>query len=176
MLIGLIGKKKSGKDTFADYIINKYNFHKLTFADPLKEICKYLFFLNNDQLYNQEIKEIKIEKWNLSPREIFQKVGTDLFRNNFDLDFWTKQFEIRYGEIIKNNPNVICSDVRFQNEADLIKSLGGVLIYIDRQTDNNDNHESEKINIKNYDYYIENNDSKENFYKKINDIYVNIII
>ncbi|GAA2230353.1 hypothetical protein N1031_07005 [Herbiconiux moechotypicola] len=36
-LIGLIGKKRSGKDTFADALVAEGGFVKIAFADPLKE-------------------------------------------------------------------------------------------------------------------------------------------
>jgi len=35
VLIGLVGKSKAGKDTFADYI----GWQKYSFASPLKQIC-----------------------------------------------------------------------------------------------------------------------------------------
>jgi len=171
MIIGLVGKKFSGKDTCADYIISRYGFYKLTFAHALKEICRYLFLLDEKQLYDPSLKEQKIETWNLSPREIFQKIGTDLFRNHFDKDFWVKQFELRFMELSRSGKkNIVCSDCRYQNEADLIKKLGGTIILIRRNNiDNNDDHESEKLDIKNIDYIFENDQSLQNLYSQIDD-------
>ena len=41
-LIGLLGRKRVGKDTVADYLINNYNFTKHAFANPIKEVLKIM--------------------------------------------------------------------------------------------------------------------------------------
>ncbi len=40
MIIGIFGKKGHGKDTIADYLVDNYNFHKLSYAEPIKKICR----------------------------------------------------------------------------------------------------------------------------------------
>lgn len=172
MIIGLVGKKFSGKDTCAGHLIVHYHFKKLTFAQALKDVCQYLFLLSDQQLHDHAWKEKKIDQWGLTPREIMQKVGTDLFRNHFDKDFWLKQFQIRFDQMQKDGPQrIVCSDCRYQNEVDLIKKLGGVIIRIDRDLINDDDeHESEKLNIQHIDYTICNNDSLESLYAQIDAI------
>jgi dephospho-CoA kinase len=175
MIIGIIGNKYTGKDTIADFLVENYNFNKYTFANPIKDISKKLFHLNDEQLNDPYLKEIKIPYWDLSPREIFQKIGTDLFRNNFDKDFWVKQFEINY--LINNNhKNIVCSDIRFQNEAELIKKYNGILLKINRNTHKYDNHESEKLEIQDYDFEINNNSTLEDLYFIVEDILKKLMI
>ena len=65
MLIGLIGCKRTGKDTFVDYLVENYNYKKYSFAYKLK-----LIIFNDEQLY---IKDGKKHQENY--------VGTDLFKN-----------------------------------------------------------------------------------------------
>jgi dephospho-CoA kinase len=174
VLIGLLGKKHSGKDTSAEILINKHNFTKLAFADPLKNICKELFGFSDYQLYND--KETIDEYWNISPRNALQYLGTDVFRNNINKllpnitdNFWVMLLENKYKKI---KGNVIITDVRFQNEVDMIHKNGGFVIKINRNTNNIDNHDSEKYidSIINYDYVIDNNDSIENLFKNITNI------
>ena len=74
--------------------------------------------------------------------------------------------------IFKNNPikNFVISDVRFQNEADLVKKLNGLLIKVKRPgQNNNDKHISERgiDDIKNYDILIQNSGSIFDLYEKI---------
>ena len=57
MLIGLLGKKRVGKDTVAEYLIEKYNFIRYAFADPIKEIAGIMFNFSYEQLYGNQ-KEI----------------------------------------------------------------------------------------------------------------------
>ena len=51
MIIGLGFKARSGKDCVADYLVGKYGFQKLSFADSLKGACKEIFHLSDEQLY-----------------------------------------------------------------------------------------------------------------------------
>ena len=68
MLLGLTGKKGSGKDTFADYIVEKYGFIKLAFANQLRNILKATFNWT-DEHFNRENKEKECKEWNITPRE-----------------------------------------------------------------------------------------------------------
>jgi hypothetical protein len=172
MIIGITGYKNSGKDTIADYLISKYRYHKITFAGPLKDICKTLFFLSNDQLNNRILKEQKIKQYDLSPRQILQKVGTDLFRNHFDQDFWTVHFKTRISILRDNGIHyIVCSDVRFQNELDLIHEMGGIIIRVNRFNTSSDYHESENIDgLKNIDYQINNYLSPHELFSQIDQL------
>ena len=46
IIVGLSGKAGSGKDTVANYLVEKHNFTKLAFAGVLKEGMKILFDLS----------------------------------------------------------------------------------------------------------------------------------
>ena len=49
MIIEVLGRKGSGKDTVSDYVVNKFNFEKMTLADHLKTHAEYCltFQMNN---------------------------------------------------------------------------------------------------------------------------------
>ena len=49
VLIGIIGKKGSGKDTVSDYLVENHLFHKLAFADPIKQVASIMFDFNEQQ-------------------------------------------------------------------------------------------------------------------------------
>ena len=49
-LVGICGRKGSGKDTVADFISRRYGFEKRALAQPIKHICGYLFNFNEAQL------------------------------------------------------------------------------------------------------------------------------
>lgn len=177
-IIGLIGYKLSGKDTAADYLCQNYNYTKLAFATPLKQITSILFDWSKEQLHDQNLKEKIDPRWNISPRDSFKFVGTDLVRMHMNElipgigeDFWTVYTERKIIDLIKNDQKVIIADVRHQNEAAMIKKLGGVLIKIYRH-DLLDTHTSETdvdliINI---DHEIDNKDTIELFYKSLDEI------
>ena len=176
MLIALIGKKRTGKDTFADYIVENYNFITNSFALPIKKACQIIFDFTDEQI-NTDLKEEIDPRWGISPRQSFQIIGTDVFRNylpnnfeefkHFRDEFWIKRLQIWYQN--NKDKNVIVSDVRFINENKAIKELGGILIKIENKNINYiDNHESEKlIDDLPYDHIIHNDNTLNEYYKKI---------
>ena len=160
-------KKHHGKDTIADFISLKYGHKKISFADPLKQASHHIFGLTYEQLH-VNLKETIDNYWKCTPRYLLQMVGTNLFRNQFDTNIWI----YRMNQIFENNPikNFVISDVRFQNEADLVKKHNGLLIKVNRPGQKyNDNHISEKgiDDIENYDILIQNSDSIFDLYEKI---------
>lgn len=182
MIIAVIGKKRSGKDTFANYLVNNYGFKKYGFGDPVKEICKLMFGFSQEQI-DTDLKEEKDTRWNITPRETFQIIGTEFGRNFinqklpnlncYNEQFWIRKFELWYYKQIKLNPNIkiVISDVRFLNEFECLKKLNAVFVKINRHTGLIDNHISENnlnnIDIHNVNITIDNNQSIEDFYNKI---------
>lgn len=170
-LIGLCGKKGVGKTTAADYLKSRYDYAELAFADPLKQACRELFNLTDEQLYgSQEAKEADDPFWGCSARRILQNVGQRLRSMEPPLnDLFVRSME---DKILKtHNQPVIVSDIRYENEARLIRKLGGVLIHITRDSaPQGDAHESEalKIDPSLMDHTIENNFAKHVFFQNIN--------
>jgi hypothetical protein len=74
-----------------------------------------------------------------------QHVGTEIFRNRIDSKFWINAMETA----LKNSPGlVVIDDVRFQDEANLIKKLGGRVVFVDRPGHaNKDLHSSEQAGL-----------------------------
>ena len=188
-IIGLSGAKRSGKSVVAQYLIDNYNYHEYAFAMPLKNALNAIFQFSPEQLHGNKKEEVD-KYWGVSPRELMQSVGTDLFRNelgrvckNFGSsnDIWVRCFE-RWVQTIHDNSeqqqkniNIVVSDIRFENEANKVRELGGIIINIKRNTDINQYSQHESENNKNslskyFNYEIENNSSKEELYEKIKKI------
>lgn len=133
LLIGVTGRKKSGKDTIGKYLINEHGFVRVAFADSLKKACKEIFGLTNKQLYDDQIKEIVDRYWKHSPREILQNVGTELFRIELpklckfiDDDIWIRSVDRKIRKLRKRGyTKIVVTDVRFDNELDYIKKMKG---------------------------------------------------
>ena len=70
-------KKRVGKDTVADYLVNKYGFVKYSFGQPIKEVAKIMFDFSDEQL-NGDLKEAVDIRWGISPRQFFQDFGSSL--------------------------------------------------------------------------------------------------
>ena len=174
-IIGIMGKKYHGKDTIADIIVDKYNYQKISFAHPLKEGCRHIFGLTDDQLYGEK-KEVIDDFWRVTPRKILQIVGTELFRDQLSKyipdiknTIWVKSLERTF--LDNPNTNYVVSDIRFQNELDMIKKYNGIIIKVYRPNLNNeDEHISEKESdkITGFDFEILNDSTIDSLSKKNN--------
>lgn len=180
MLIGFSGKKGSGKSFFADYLVNNKLFIKLSFASPLKEITKILFNLSDEDVKDPIKKELINPKFNASPRELMQWLGTDIMREEFNKKFnysgsiWIDSVKDKVKTLLDNNKDVVIDDVRFQNEVDMIHSLGGIVINLHNDLDNTltnstSTHSSENQKLT-FNYEFVNDKSYSNTY----DIYLNL--
>lgn len=186
-VIGLLGRKRSGKDSSGDYLISKYNFTRYAFADPIKDILKIMFDFSSNQLNDD--KEKIDDRWNVSPREVLQKFGTEMCRHDLEKylpkiketmnneTIWIKLFRIFYEK--NKDKDIIITDVRFLDEINAIRSIGGKIVKIERDNLEYDGHSSEK-DIDNYDeslidYKIDNNYTFDDLYSQIDTI-INLII
>lgn len=180
MLIGFSGKKGSGKSYFADYLVNNKLFIKLSFASPLKEITKILFNLSDEDVKDPIKKELINPKFNASPRELMQWLGTDIMREEFNKKFnysgsiWIDSVKDKIKTLLEDNKDVVIDDVRFQNEVDMIHSLGGIVINLRNDLDNTLNnststHSSENQKLT-FNYEFVNDKSYSNTYN----IYLNL--
>lgn len=131
-LIGLVGAAGSGKDTVADSL-KEYGWEKFAFAKALKDMCIEYLGLSYDDAYTQEGK-MKFNKfWGMTNREILQKVGTEAFRNGFHKDTWVKIAELKITKLLNEGKKIIVTDCRFDNEAELIEKLGGIVMKVERE-------------------------------------------
>ncbi len=146
-IIGLTGKKNSGKSTIATYLQNKYGFVELTFAEPLKMACIDIFDLSHNQVFGEQSDKETIDTfWDTTPRKILQQVGSAIRALEPPLNsVWIRNLKKRINALIANNPDVciVVSDVRYGDEAQMLKEFGTKLVQIIRPNDHYDDHESE---------------------------------
>lgn len=82
-------------------------------------------------------------KYNVSYRKILQLFGTDVCRYFKDY-LWIEMAEKKMQDCIDLGKNVVITDVRFDNEAEAIKSLGGKVLRVVRDGCKEDGHSSER--------------------------------
>jgi hypothetical protein len=153
-LIGFTGKAGVGKSTMANRLINDPLFYHqlslLSFASPLKRSLSELTGLRIEYFTDQLLKESKIEWLGMSPRELMQKFGTDFVRNTIHPEFWVMRMRER---LKKCHHDVVIDDIRFDNEAALVRENCGCLIHIIRDVPSVSNHVSETpVRYRNGDY------------------------
>lgn len=116
MIIGICGKKGSGKSFVADILANEYNcVQKRSLANPVKHMAQYLYGLTEKELYDPIVKEVKLDRYPfLPPRVIHKRLGTGVARM-IEPNTWV-EFLMR--NIDFGNTTVI-DDTRFPNELEI---------------------------------------------------------
>lgn len=139
-VIGLVGFKGSGKDTAAS-MFAEHGYHQDSFAAPLKDAVAQIFSWDRAMVEgatpdSRAWRERPDPYWSkafgydLLPREVLQKFGTESMRNVFHDDIWVRSLMRRIET--SSHSKFVISDVRFQNEVVAIRQLGGIVIRIRR--------------------------------------------
>lgn len=171
-IIGFCGRAGCGKGTVSEIIVQSCpHVGVFPMAAELKRIAKEEFGWDG----------LKDDKG----RKLLQILGTDCGRmyggNNFWVEKWKEKVDswlsslehIRFRESWSDDlePIVICDDVRFDNEAQTIKDLGGKIVQIvGRSYDmgENNNHTSEAgIDVDLIDYVLCNTDSMKDLERSV---------
>lgn len=171
ILIGISGKRGTGKTLLASFLKQQYGFVDMPFAEELKTGVRCDFGLTKAHT-DGALKELPLPN-GFTPREIMIRYGQ--FFRQFDKNWWVNKVFHRINSIpcfISNNAivRVTISDVRFKNEADYIKQQGGLLVRLNRpqelniyKTQSNDLSETELDGYKDFDIELpeENNKTPE---------------
>ena len=142
MIVGICGLIGSGKGTVADILVEQ-GFTKVSFADKLKDGVATIFgwdrsMLEGDTDESRSWREQVDEFWTketgrtITPRVVLQEFGTECMREGFDNGVWVSLLK-KY--MIDNPGNYVVPDVRFRNEQDMIRELGGKIWQVKRGKD-----------------------------------------
>lgn len=145
IILGATGFAQSGKDTFGQYLVEKYGFTRVSFAEPVyesywrlnpwiplsySEILQYEIFGAECTLLRLQdvVSRIGWENAKKIPevRQGLQRIGTDCGREIHDEDCWINIGKRKFEGLEK----VVVSDIRFMNEADAILESGFEKAYI----------------------------------------------
>ena len=141
MIVGVVGLAGAGKDTFAEVLVEEYGYKRVSFADKMREALLALdpiVHLDYSDVWAGEpvrlSAAVTMHGWDRAKRDIpevrqlLQRMGTEVGRDLFGLDFWVDQALCCVGPADK----VVVTDVRFDNEADAIRKRHGLLVRINR--------------------------------------------
>jgi hypothetical protein len=131
MIIGLTGYAQSGKDTLAGMLIGLHGYDNRAFADPIRK----LLYETNPLLKSEyRVKGlVDVHGWDKvkveydEARTLLQRLGVAA-RTVFGENFWVDQALSGLSE----GDKIVITDVRFPNEADAIKALGGQIWRVKR--------------------------------------------
>lgn len=203
MLIGIAGRKQSGKDTVASMIqyilvskekstydgwkefkvstLNPEMYMKqngtyiriIPFAYHLKKCVADILNCPVKSLYLEAFKVQLIPWLSITVRQFLQRLGTEVGRN-IDPDIWIKAFDHQFGGLI-NLDDLIIPDVRFVNEANYVKDHNGILLQTNRGSQT-DFHQSE-VDLNGYekfDHILNNNGTLKELFENVKNIVINL--
>ena len=183
-IIGLHGKMGSGKDTvFERLLAISTRFHRMSFADPLKQSAAALLGVSVKELEewkrdpsitinvgrNAQINPYTSRSMNV--RTYLQRYGTEAHREVFGDTFWIDQamgrmerHRLQSAQRRVGPYTYVFTDVRFENEAHEILDRGGEVWHVKGPDDDTGEHASEKmIPIALIDRYIDNTLRDDNY-------------
>lgn len=144
MIIGISGLIGSGKGTVADILVQSHGFHKLSFADALKDGVASMFswprhLLEGDTEESRAWREQRDPFWSkemdreVTPRLVLQLIGTDAMRNGFFNGVWVSI--VKQKLLTGSGINWVLPDTRFPNEIAMLQDIGGQAWRVRRGTD-----------------------------------------
>lgn len=135
MILGLTGLAGCGKDTAANHLVAHRGYERRAFADPMRTALYAL-----DPLVRVHGSQHRLSAlvdtlgWDQAKRgvpevrRLLQRFGTEVGRTMWGDDFWITQ--ALHG--VAPGDRIVVTDVRFPNEGDAVRALGGRVVRIDR--------------------------------------------
>jgi len=137
-LVGVIGRKRSGKDSFAATLVEEFAFQRVAFADPLKDVALAVDpLIHLEQLTPYVAHKARLSEavaaigWERvkdeypEARRILQVLGVAV--RDKRPDFW---LGLALEKIASAPAPVVVTDVRFPNEAEALVDRGGFIVRV----------------------------------------------
>lgn len=132
-VVGITGRKCHGKDSVARELAEQ-GFVIARFADPLKAMLRAFYAAHEldaneiERRIEGDLKEVPCEFLNgRTPRHAMQTLGAEWGRDRIHTDLWTDSLKRR----VNLKEKVAIPDVRYSNECEVIRELGGKVVRID---------------------------------------------
>lgn len=183
-LIGIHGKKRSGKDTVAGMLVKHYpRMQLIAFADMLKDVCALVTSTHLSYFREGWPKETPLPKGGMSPRQIMTGMHDALVPVFGEMIFvdavkmvWEEMKHREAGALERGLDSLptglIVTDVRYEREANWVRSEGGLILHIFRpETDGQAGTHSSELGIKGdyeADFDIENSGTLEDLAVRVN--------
>jgi hypothetical protein len=128
-IIGITGHARHGKNTVGDVLATELNYEPHAFADSLRSMA---LAVNPRVVGDTRLTDVvRLEGWEGAKRydevrRFLQVLGTEGVRDHLGEDAWVRAMEERLnGKLDDGKTRIVITDVRFPNEAEWVKQVGG---------------------------------------------------
>lgn len=126
----------SGKTSIA-LVLEEEGFVRLPFAEPVKQMAVALLQglgMEPEQIHNHLYidRATLIPVLEVSGRRLLQTLGTEWGRQQIHSEIWVKHWQKRAEICRAAGQRIVVDDIRFPNEADAIRQLGGQVWLVER--------------------------------------------
>lgn len=177
---GFGGYKESGKDAAVDELEADFGFARTGMSVPIDQDARILNPVITHAPDGRPIHYIEfndvvcggdytLAKQNSEFRGFLKRLGADYART-LDVDFWVKRVRATMEESLSRGVPIALTGTRFPNELDLIRDLGGLLVWVSRPgvEDSSDTHSTESsVGPDDFDTVIVNDGTLEDLYAKV---------
>jgi hypothetical protein len=170
--IGITGSKGSGKDTVAAHLMSAHFFNRVGLADPMKEMLHYGLGIPMDVLHGAPQDKEAPWRYGKSVRQLLQTLGTEWGREIVSQRLWLDralEHTIPTYEGACGAPcRWVVTDVRYLNEAEVLRAAGFQIVRINRPRCTGDGHasETEMAQIE-ADHTLTNDDTLDALYQQV---------
>jgi len=173
IIIGIAGVAQSGKDTLANFFVEKDGFERIGFADAMRNVLyatNPIVSLSYEDRFREIVRVQSVVDaigWELAKneypeiRQLLQQLGTEGGRNCLSEDIWIRTLFER-----AKKDRLVIPDVRFENEAKAIHDKGGAIIRVARNGYSPVNDHISEVAFLGEDILLENNGTPEQLYEK----------
>lgn len=177
LLVG--GRLTSGKDAFADHLVENHDFVKLGMSDTL---ALALYRLNpwvlaekgpgvwRYQTIVDRVGYVEAKK-NPEVRRLLQVLGTEVGRQLLGENIWVDATKKKIQELAAEGKNVVLTGIRYENEIALERNLAGIeivtSIWVERPgLEPTSQHSSEgSVAANDFEYVLPNTGTLQDLYK-----------
>lgn len=143
-VLGLTGYARSGKDSIAAILKDVAGYERVALADPLREMALAIDPLVATTAHyslrptTKRLSDLVARQgWETAKafpdvRRLLQRLGTEGGRAFFGQDCWVDLWAARARDVLADGGRVVCTDVRFPNEAEAVRELGGTIWRVQR--------------------------------------------
>lgn len=122
-VVGVSGRAGSGKNVVAGMVPDA---KVIQLADPLYAMVSVMLGVSEERLRDRDFKERTLDWLGKSPRQLLQTLGTEWGRSTIRDDVWLLMAKSRIEALLEDGAAcVVVADLRFDNEAAMIRGLGG---------------------------------------------------